>query len=182
MQHTFLRTYSLVLLAILFSNTTAYGQSSDSLKYGLDFQIGGQRKTGVNSQNVLRVASTIVLEKGNVAINNFSNYTYNQVNGGIIADDWDLRTILTLRLNPEGRVRPAVAHNFQSNVLYRMRKSNRAILGLRFIPFKKAPNFTSPAPKKDIVYFENSAHFPFFEEPVRFCDEIIRLFEHTVHQ
>ncbi len=31
------------------------------------------------------------------------------------------------------------------------------------------------APKKEIVYFKNSAHFPFFEEPQKFCNEIIRL-------
>lgn len=31
------------------------------------------------------------------------------------------------------------------------------------------------APEKEIVYFENSAHFPFFEEPEKFCNEIIRL-------
>lgn len=28
------------------------------------------------------------------------------------------------------------------------------------------------APKKEIVYFDNSAHFPFFEEPVKFCAEV----------
>lgn len=31
------------------------------------------------------------------------------------------------------------------------------------------------APKKEIVYFENSAHFPFFEEPDKFCKEINRI-------
>ena len=31
------------------------------------------------------------------------------------------------------------------------------------------------APKKDIVYFSNSAHFPFFEEPEKFCKEVKRL-------
>lgn len=28
------------------------------------------------------------------------------------------------------------------------------------------------APKKDIIYFDNSAHFPFFEEPEKFCTVI----------
>lgn len=32
------------------------------------------------------------------------------------------------------------------------------------------------APKKGIVYFEESAHFPFFEEPEKFCYEINGLF------
>ena len=32
------------------------------------------------------------------------------------------------------------------------------------------------APEKEIVYFKNSAHFPFFEEPEEFCREIYRLF------
>ena len=31
------------------------------------------------------------------------------------------------------------------------------------------------APKKEIVYFNNSAHFPFFEEPERFCEEVKRI-------
>ncbi len=31
------------------------------------------------------------------------------------------------------------------------------------------------AQKKELVYFEESAHFPFFEEPEKFCSEIIRL-------
>ena len=32
------------------------------------------------------------------------------------------------------------------------------------------------APEKEMVYFNNSAHFPFFEEPERFCKEINRIF------
>ena len=31
------------------------------------------------------------------------------------------------------------------------------------------------APKKDLIYFEDSAHFPFYEEPEKFCQEIIRV-------
>lgn len=31
------------------------------------------------------------------------------------------------------------------------------------------------APKKEIIYFENSAHFPFFEEPTKFSDEVKKL-------
>ena len=31
------------------------------------------------------------------------------------------------------------------------------------------------APKKEIVYFDNSAHFPFFEEPEKFCKEVKRI-------
>ncbi len=31
------------------------------------------------------------------------------------------------------------------------------------------------SPKKEIVYFDDSAHFPFFEEPERFCEEINRV-------
>jgi len=33
------------------------------------------------------------------------------------------------------------------------------------------------APKKEIIYFEHSAHFPFFEEPDKFCSEMRRLFK-----
>lgn len=31
------------------------------------------------------------------------------------------------------------------------------------------------APKKEIIYFEDSAHFPFFEEPVKFCAELKKI-------
>lgn len=31
------------------------------------------------------------------------------------------------------------------------------------------------APEKTLIYFENSAHFPFFEEPDRFCKELERV-------
>lgn len=142
MQHSFLRTCFWVFITTLIYNTSAYGQNTDSLHYDLDLQIGGQRKTGVFSQNALRVTSTNKLEKGKVALNNFSSYTYTQVNGGVIADDWDFRTIVTYRPKSNSRILPAVAHNFHSNVLYRMRNSNRGILGLRFIPFKKVSEFT----------------------------------------
>ena len=36
---------------------------------------------------------------------------------------------------------------------------------------------TVRAPAKEIVYFKNSAHFPFFEEPEEFCGEIKRILE-----
>ncbi len=32
------------------------------------------------------------------------------------------------------------------------------------------------APKKELIYFENSAHFPFYEEPEKFCSELERIF------
>ncbi|MDH3698801.1 MAG: alpha/beta hydrolase [Flavobacteriaceae bacterium] len=31
------------------------------------------------------------------------------------------------------------------------------------------------APKKEIIYFENSSHFPFFEEPEKFAEEVKRI-------
>ncbi|MDH3708353.1 MAG: alpha/beta hydrolase [Cyclobacteriaceae bacterium] len=31
------------------------------------------------------------------------------------------------------------------------------------------------APQKELIFFENSAHFPFFEEPDQFCEVVIRL-------
>jgi len=34
------------------------------------------------------------------------------------------------------------------------------------------------APEKKIIYFDNSAHFPFFEEPDKFCAEIKRVLTH----
>jgi pimeloyl-ACP methyl ester carboxylesterase len=33
------------------------------------------------------------------------------------------------------------------------------------------------APEKKIFYFDNSAHFPFFEEPEKFCEALIKILE-----
>jgi pimeloyl-ACP methyl ester carboxylesterase len=33
---------------------------------------------------------------------------------------------------------------------------------------------TIKAPQKDFVWFENSGHFPFFEEQQKFSDELVR--------
>jgi pimeloyl-ACP methyl ester carboxylesterase len=35
------------------------------------------------------------------------------------------------------------------------------------------------APRKRLVWFENSAHFPFFEEPLRFAEEMRKVFKDT---
>ncbi len=35
------------------------------------------------------------------------------------------------------------------------------------------------APKKEIILFTNSAHFPFFEEPKKFADEIVKVLKET---
>jgi metal-dependent hydrolase (beta-lactamase superfamily II)/pimeloyl-ACP methyl ester carboxylesterase len=37
------------------------------------------------------------------------------------------------------------------------------------------------APKKKLVWFENSAHFPFFEEPGRFTEEMLNVLDDTYH-
>jgi pimeloyl-ACP methyl ester carboxylesterase len=33
---------------------------------------------------------------------------------------------------------------------------------------------TITAPQKGFIWFENSGHFPFFEEPQKFTDELVR--------
>ncbi|MFK7787491.1 MAG: hypothetical protein AB8B56_20375 [Crocinitomicaceae bacterium] len=126
----------LVMLVLFLTSSESFGQDSDSLKYKLSFQIGGQRKRGVFSQTSLRVTSINTLEKGKISLKNFSSYTYTEVNGFNIADDWDSRTILLYKKDSSSRFLPALAHNFHSNVLYRIRNSNRGIAGMRITPFK----------------------------------------------
>lgn len=140
-----IHVYPICLLGMLFAMVTCsdcYGQMSDSLKYQIDVQIGGQRKTGVFSQRSLRITASNQFERGNLFLQNVSAYTYTNVNSNTIADDWDFRSILMYRSNSNARVLPAIAHNFHSNVLYRIVNSNRVIAGIRTIPFKKIPNFT----------------------------------------
>ncbi len=141
MQSTLLKIKFGVFLTVLISSYSAFAQNSDSLKYDLDFQIGGQRKTGVFSQTAIRVTSNNHLEKEKWEFNNYSNYTYTEVNGGIIADDWDFRTILMFRSHLKARILPAIGHSFHSNVLYRVRNINRGIIGIRTIPFMKQTDF-----------------------------------------
>lgn len=37
------------------------------------------------------------------------------------------------------------------------------------------------APKKRLIWFENSAHFPFYEEPGRFAEEMLNVLDETYH-
>lgn len=135
-------TYLLAFLLAMLTCSDCYGQMSDSLTYQIDLQIGGQRKTGVFSQTSLRVLATNQLERRKLALNNVSAYTYTNVNSMTIADDWDFKSILMYRSHSHARLLPAIAHNFHSNVLYRIVRSNRVIAGIRTIPFKKIPAFT----------------------------------------
>ena len=136
------RTYILLLFAASIASSICYGQSSDSLRYKLSYQVGGQRKTGVFSQTSLRVTATQHLERRKLMLHNISGYTYTNVNSMKIADDWDFRSILLYKSDSSSRIFPALAHNFHSNLLYRITNSNRGIVGFRAIPFKKIPNFT----------------------------------------
>ncbi|MDW3194290.1 MAG: hypothetical protein R8G66_18085 [Cytophagales bacterium] len=115
----------------------AIGQSTDTLKYKFDIKIGGQRKSGVVSQITLRVTSNNELENKKLILTNLSSYTYNEVNGVNIADDWEFRTYAMLKLNSTTRLLPVFAHNYFKNVLYRITSSHRALAGVSIIPFKR---------------------------------------------
>ncbi len=134
--------YFLVLFIAIIVYSDCYGQMTDSLKHKIDFQIGGQRKAGIFSQTSLRVTASNQLERRKLILKNVSGYTYTNVNNMKIADDWDFRSILMYRSSSNARLLPAIAHNFHSNLLYRIGSSHRGIAGLRTIPFKKIPNFT----------------------------------------
>ena len=136
------RTYVLLILWVSLCCTECCGQLSDSLRYRVSVQIGGQRKTGVFSQLSLRVTAKNRLERKKLIFQNVSGYTYTNVNSTKIADDWDFRSILLYKADSSARLLPAIAHNFHSNILFRIGSSNRGIVGIRTIPFKKIPNFT----------------------------------------
>ena len=126
-----------VFIVLVFLCSDAFGQNIDTLKYKFDFQIGGQRKRGVFSQTTLRITANNKFENKNLILNNLSSYSYTEANGFIIADDWHFRTIAMLKLNSTSRVLPVFAHNYLQNLLYKITGSNRALGGLRIIPFKK---------------------------------------------
>jgi hypothetical protein len=132
----------LVFTAIVLLCSDAFGQSTDTLKYKFELQIGGQRKRGVFSQTSLRVTSNNKLENKKLAFNNQSSYTYTEVNGNNIADDWHFRSILTFKLKSTERILPIFGHNYFKNVLYRISNSHRAFTGVRIIPIKKYKDFS----------------------------------------
>lgn len=142
MKKSVLSIYVLLLVLLIMLIPESYGQESDSLKYKISLQISGQRKTGVFSQRSLRVSATNELEKRKWKLKNISGYAYTNVNTMTIANDWDFRSILMYKFNEDSRIFPAVAHNYHSNVLYRIENSNRGIAGVRAIPIKKIPEFT----------------------------------------
>ena len=134
--------YVLFVLLVCIPHPECDGQVNDSLKYKVSFQIGGQRKTGVFSQTSLRVAAKNKLERRKLIFQNVSGYTYTNVNSLRIASDWDFRSILLFKADSSARLLPAIAHNFHSNILYRIGNSNRGIVGFRTIPFRKIPNLS----------------------------------------
>lgn len=136
------RTYFLVAILTAVCGFECLGQSADSLKYDVGYQIAGQRKTGVFSQTLLRVTATNRLERRKLILQNVSGYSYINVNSRRIADDWDFRSILMYKSDSGARIFPAIAHNFHSNVLYRIVNSNRGIVGIRTLPFKRIPQFS----------------------------------------
>lgn len=138
---SFMNTFLVFIVIFLFSSE-AFGQSTDTLNYSFNLQIGGQRKRGVFSQTSLRATANTKLENKKLVINNLSTYTYTEANGFNIADDWHFRTIAMLKLNSSSRFFPVFGHNYLKNVLYRIESSHRALVGVRIIPFKKYRDFS----------------------------------------
>ena len=137
---SFMNTFLVFMLSLLLCSD-AFGQSNDTLNYKFDLQIGGQQKRGVFSQTSLRVTSTNKLENKKLVLNNQSSYTYTEVNGTKLADDWHFRTILMFKLKSTERILPIFGHHYFKNVLYRISNSNRAFTGVRIIPIKKYKDF-----------------------------------------
>jgi|GEM_PF-6019689 len=137
----FINTF-LVFMAVVFISSETIGQSTDTLKYKFDFQIGGQRKRGINSQTALRVTANNELENNKLVLTNLSSYTYTEVNDFNIADDLHFRTYAMLKLNSTTRFLPVFAHNYSKNVLYRITSSHRALAGVRIIPVKQYRDFS----------------------------------------
>jgi hypothetical protein len=138
---SFLNTF-LVFIVTLLLSSDVFGQSTDTLKYNFDLQIGGQRKRGVNSITALSVTSNNELENKKLVLTNQSSYTYTEANGFNIAEDLHFRTIAMLKLNSTKRLLPVFAHNYFKNVLYRITNSHRALAGVRIIPVKKYQDFS----------------------------------------
>ena len=137
----FMNTF-MVFIAILLLYSDTFGQSTDTLKYNFNLQIGGQRKRGVFSQTSLRAVANTKLENKKLVINNLSTYTYTEANGFNIADDWHFRTIATLKLNSTTRFSPVFGHNYLQNVLYRIKNSHRGLAGVKILPVKNYKNFS----------------------------------------
>jgi hypothetical protein len=131
-----------IILLIALPISVAFGQDTDTLTYEFDPQVSGQLKRGVFSQTSARVDANTKVENIKLVFTNQSSYTYTEVNGTIISDDWHFRSILMLKPQPTSRLLPAFAHNYIKNVLYRINGSHRALTGLRMIPFKKKKDFS----------------------------------------
>lgn len=142
MKNRLLMNAVITFIAILLLCSDAFGQSTDTLNYDFNFNIGGQRKRGVFSQTVLRATANTKLENKKFVINNQSSYTYTEANDFNIANDWHFRTIGTLKLNSTSRIFPIIGHNYFKNVLYRITNSHRALTGVKLIPIKDYQSFS----------------------------------------
>ncbi len=128
----------LVLFSVLLSTAQ---ESTDTLRFHTTFTLGGIRKAGVFAQTNVNGGLSINLSKSNWEINNTSTYTYTNVNGKPLSDDWTVVSKLRSLLPNLPEVSPTFIHVYKKNLLYRIINGQRYLLGASVRPIKKKQAF-----------------------------------------
>jgi pimeloyl-ACP methyl ester carboxylesterase len=110
---------------------------------------------------------------------------------GLFAPEYTLKDVLNVAKGSRFNLRNMRENVLDSSIYYKIRDYKIPVYF-----FVGANDYTTPseliieyfniirAPEKGIVRFENSAHFPFYEEPEKFCNELINILkpEYMVHK
>ena len=101
---------------------------------------------------------------------------------GLLSPEYTARDVLSVANGSQFNLRNMKENVLDSTIYYKIREYKVPVYF-----FVGASDYTCPteliteycniikAPAKSITRFENSGHFPFFEEPDKFCDEVIKI-------
>ncbi len=141
MRQRYIFKYIFSILLIFFSTGFGLAQSTaDTLNFNSTLTFGGMRKAGVFSQTNISANLNTVINKSNWTFDNLAAYTYTNVNGSQLSDDWTVISKLRYSFQQK-QIAPTFIHVYKNNLLYRIENSQRYILGASITPFKKQQQF-----------------------------------------
>jgi hypothetical protein len=125
-------------LAFLLILPAAHAQEvSDSLRYNTSISLGGNRRTGLNPQNIINGSFSLELKKSDWTFRNKSDYSYTKVNGFEVINDLMVFSVLNRSVVNQQRVGVTAIHVYENSLLYRINNRQSFKLGVTVKPLKK---------------------------------------------
>jgi len=127
----------LVFLSTLALPKYFLGQAnfSDSLQVNSTLTFGGAYNTGILNQFTIQGNTTNRIKNPNWLLENRTTYSYSLVNNVTMFNDWTIVSRLSCLASKQQKFYPTLIHFYERVVLYKIKHSNRIILG-SIVPFK----------------------------------------------